>query len=133
MSEYLTTLDPVLLTYYLIIAVLALIGTVIFAYYQAESSFEHGYNCGKADLDGQIVKAGSESYRKGFNEGKHVGKYEAEQRFKQGAQKVNAVSSKTVKTPVKQSTKPSNNGRASFSPNKPKPAAKKPTRGAKAK
>jgi hypothetical protein len=135
MSEYfaIATLDPVLLTYYLIIALLALIGTMIFAYYQIESSFESGFNCGKADFGNQLVQAESEGYRKGFNEGKNVGKHEGETRFKQGAQKVNAVGTKPAKTPVKKTAKPSNKRRAARAPNPRFPHPKKPTKGAKVK
>jgi predicted ribosomally synthesized peptide with SipW-like signal peptide len=119
MIEFLNTLDPVLLAYYLLLAALALLATIAFAYFQAESSFEHGFNCGKADLDSQIVKAESSGYRNGYSEGKEIGRHEAEVRFKQGAPK-------PPKSPVKQPSKPRNNGRTQSGQNKPKPAAKKP-------
>lgn len=124
MIEFLNTLDPVLLSYYLLLAALAILATIVFAYFQAESSFEYGFNCGRSDLDSLIVKAENISNSKGYKEGKDAGIFMG----KSHAQKVNEVTHKSTKTPVKQPANSSNTRRTSSSQNKPKPAAKKPVK-----
>ena len=111
MIEFLQTLDPALLTYYIILLVIALILTLIFVYYQTQSSFDHGFNCGKSDLDQRVVKAENAGYRKGYAEGKDAGIFMGKSHAQQSGQNA-------LKTPVKQPPKPINNRRPQSGRNK---------------
>lgn len=94
--------------------------TWIVAYFVIEERVKQAYAAGKADLGRQIVKTESYGYRKGYLEGKDAGIF-------MGKSHVQKVGPKTTKTPAKQPSKPSNNGRTQVAANKRKPAAKKPT------
>lgn len=106
MIEFLNTLDPVQLSFFIAFLILALVILGIGSHHRINEIYDIGYEYGKSDLDGQIIKAESDSYRKGLIEGRNAGWRDAEKRFNQDAQKFNALDSKPTSSPVKQPSKP---------------------------
>lgn len=128
MSEYfgVESIGTGLSIYYIAILALALVLTVIWARIQIEAAYEEGLQRGKRDLDGEIIKAENLGYRKGYKDGKDAGIF-------MGKSHAQSSGKSLAKTPLKQPTKPSNTRRTPSGQTKPKPVAKKPFKGAKAK
>jgi len=118
MIEFLNTLDPVDLSFLILFLLFALIGVVIVSLKQVNVAFDSGYDSGKYAGEQGLIAVEAIGYKKGFADGKRA----------------HESRPNPTKTPVKQPSKPSNNGRRARSGQiKRKPPAKQPARGAKAK
>lgn len=123
MSEYfgVESIGAGLWIYYVAILALALVLTVIWAKVQIEAAYEDGFQHGKRDLDGEIIKAENSGYRKGYMAGKDAGIF-------MGKSHADKSGPKSTKTPAKKPSKPSNTRRVQSGTNKPKSASKKPVK-----
>lgn len=118
MIEFLSTLDPVQLSFFIVFLILALVILGIGSHHRINEIYDVGYEVGEIAANIALVDAKKLAYEDGYETGKKFG-------FLYGKAHAQQLATNPAKAPVNKSSKLGNSKRAPSGQNIPKPVPSK--------